>query len=365
LKQRLTIILAAFLLLGNAALAELPANPQGYALPFYTIMGTVTKDGGGVVENLKIEFYKAGDPDPERKITADINPVDGTYSLNAYELYFKDGVEIKLDGVTEYVLNVPDGGKGWSGSNTIKLTNTQGYMVEDVLLIKTESGPQINLTVLLQGLYDASTHKQNTTNATILVEARVVPAGVDIATNATKIIGSATFNLNEDGYGTGAFVGLTPGDYYIVVKQKLNDVPAGMSHLPIITSKKLPLNATTPLTLDLSSGVDVYNEEVLGNFPAMASVGGGKKAMWAGDMDGDGRVNVVDVGQAWFYLFTEFNKKTPKSSLDPSFPTYQIADLDGNTLVNVIDVGNPWFSAFSVLKNYNGKTHTYVPVAVP
>lgn len=249
MKNRLIIAACLLTVLALSAGAALPDNPQGYALPFYTIMGAVSSPDG-TVANTTVAFYM---DDSSKKITAVINPADNTYSLNAYDLYFKYGTEIMLE-TQPYKLTVLPEETGWETTETVYLTNSQGYTEEGLVMAKSELLPTgqttINVRALLEGFFPAPNNPTmnwngyDITRPTIVAELRT-GSGPE---NATTIVATSENTLlSTDGTGVLTFESDVfgsqkgePGNYYIAVFQVLRNtnvlIPYGYNHAPIITS---------------------------------------------------------------------------------------------------------------------------------
>ncbi|WP_353777643.1 BspA family leucine-rich repeat surface protein [Winogradskyella sp. 3972H.M.0a.05] len=114
----------------------------------------------------------------------------------------------------------------------------------------------------------------------ILVELR------DAADN-TNVVFSGSFLLRRDGFITSTTEGVTEadvpvGNYYIAVKHR--------NHLGIMSASSIALDSDTVTTIDFSDGT-------IPTFGTGAQTSSGMPAgvlgMWAGDTNGDGKVNII------------------------------------------------------------------------
>ena len=83
--------------------------------------------------------------------------------------------------------------------------------------------------------------------------------------------------VNLDGSNPVSFNGISPGEYYIVLKHR--------NHLAVMSSDAVELNGLT--TYDFTTSESQAYIKTVGSIP-MADLGGGKYGMWAGDVSGNG-----------------------------------------------------------------------------
>lgn len=363
------VIIFVVVLLGTLVQAAQKAPPYPTK---YWLIGKIEKPALAPsnfdLENYGVVFYsKTNSPEAGyAKVMTDSN---GKFVINAMDDLrvlllnntsdFYMGVGKKTVGTTSYGMN----------QKKFKFTVTEllnGCKVDfKYTLVEKEgikvpgAGPKLTIKVLLQGLVNLTGSTYSQKNATVVVEARAVTTAISpTVQDATILVASSDVQL-VNGVGTTKkwVPALQDGNYFFVIKQKHPGIPPGMSHIPIITDSKIPVVSGTPITLDFTKGVGIYTDKA--KFPAMATMGL-FKTMWAGDMNGDTYVNATDVGSAWWYLFTQFDKKVSEKDLNKQYSSYNIADLNGDGQVNALDVGSPWYAGFLGLNKYNGP-HTYVP----
>lgn len=307
------MMLLVLIIAGLAFAQETPYPVQ------YWVYGKVTiaaKEGETppALMDLKATIHNA-----DKTLVIDEALVD-SFGLYHSDLLFKD---FKLPPGTYYVSVAKTNGWGAdpvafdvgaaAGSNMVDLSVEYGKGPEPQP--QPGTGPEIKLTVYLQGYFDAGTKKQKP--ATVVVEAR---SGAGPA-EAKTIAGSCEIALDENGTGsnTGNWAS-TPAlgqNYYLVVKQKLAGTPPGPNHLPIITAKPIANLQNQIYNVNLSDANNVY--------PAGALING---AMRGGDADGNGIIQPADVS-TWY---KDLNK-------NGNFP----GDYDGNGIVQPAD-HSIWYS---------------------
>lgn len=186
--KKYLLIAIAILSLTGAALAALPLEPQGYALPFYWLSGQVTSQDAAVPDGRTVYFYRGDQPENYISTTT----VGGAYNFNVYDLYFAKGVPIAL-GSPAYVLQVLNDGSGWVTTEAVTLTTAQGYTIKDLAL--TAEGGVVP--------------PYGTVPLTIERVADTAGSAVKISWNNTNYPSPRIFMLTGD--GTGQFTNATEG----------------------------------------------------------------------------------------------------------------------------------------------------------
>jgi|GEM_PF-6781494 len=216
-------------------------------------------------------------------------------------------------------------------------------------------GPVIDLTVLLGGYYNIETGTQKV--GTVVIEAR---DGADVTT-ATTIMGVCEIQLDENGFGTnnGSWTQKpADGDYFIVVKHKIPNVPPpgpDRNHIPIITSDKWSLAVAKKLTLDLSDGNDnkVYTPQ--GKVSAMRIIGN-KLAMRGGYLSDDKLIDISDYA-IWKGAITTVG------DIDWNKPYSIISDINADNIIDISDYAIWKGTVFDYAPDSIPQTtdHVYVP----
>ncbi|MBK9016574.1 MAG: hypothetical protein IPM82_22250 [Saprospiraceae bacterium] len=154
----------------------------------------------------------------------------------------------------------------------------------------------------------------------MLVELR----GLD---NAGEVLGYSTVILqrdgdvvNEDGDSVIVFPGLNDGDYYVSIRHR--------NHLGIMTNAPVNLTINDPLLVDFSDP----NFPVKGGSLAGRSVNG-KRTMWGGDFNEDGKIIYQGPYNDVFYLFSrvladENNMTNLANFIVPGYDSHDF-NLDG------------------------------------
>jgi hypothetical protein len=91
--------------------------------------------------------------------------------------------------------------------------------------------------------------------------------------------------VDIDGNNMVNLPGLSGGLYYVVIKHR--------NHLSVMSSTAISLTTTSSLFDFTSSQSSAYGVN------AMKSLGNGKFGMWAGDANGDGTINSMDLNEYW------------------------------------------------------------------
>ena len=175
------------------------------------------------------------------------------------------------------------------------------YLTIEVSSVDIE-GPQVQLKVLFEGLYDYSAVEQTATS--VIVEV-LDGATYAEATQLEDYI-SGTIDLGSDGEGANGIMNidgihvLPDGEYYLVIKQKLTDTDAGANHLPVLIYSavgdgKIVLEdgATTVVDLTDTSAYLVYTPSTLAE-DVVTTAGDGNIVLRAGNCNGDNMINSAD-----------------------------------------------------------------------
>lgn len=231
---------------------------------------------------------------------------------------------------------------GYQTSVVDPVTVTLGETVTlDFELTESIDGPELTLTVLLQGFYSGGEQVETT----ISVEARTVPMGEpdDVAENATEVVGSTIITLNQDNNttGTNGFGDLfTPGYYYLVITHYKDGVPI---HLPIISTDKQII----PGTYDFSATEMAYTP--VGYQDAMLE-SEGLYYLWVGDAGGNGKITDGDY-TIWVEAWNNYR--------DDAADYNAVADFNGNGRIEDGDY-TLWVYSWSRLREQT-ESHSYVP----
>jgi hypothetical protein len=131
--RKLFITLIGVALLGGAALAAYPVPARG-TLPFYWVTGIVTSaETGPGVPDRKVVLYQT---DLNKRAESPDTGADGSYRLNAFDMWYYHGVPVTLETET-YRLAVPRDAFHSSGTEeTISLTAAMGYTQEGLVLVE-------------------------------------------------------------------------------------------------------------------------------------------------------------------------------------------------------------------------------------
>jgi hypothetical protein len=121
--------------------------------------------------------------------------------------------------------------------------------------------------------------------------------------------------VDVDGSGPVKFKGITPGNYYVVIRHR--------NHLAIMSANPVSLNSMNSLLYDFSS----VQTQVYGINP-QNDLGEGVFGMIAGDGNGDGGVNIVDRNLVW--------------RVQNGTVGYLSGDFDLNSGVNIVDHNLIW-----------------------
>ena len=125
--------------------------------------------------------------------------------------------------------------------------------------------------------------------------------------------------LDPDNLSENISLGITPGNYYIVVKHR--------NHLAIMSSDLVKLDGLT--TYDFT---DLQSKAYSRGADGMVTVSGGKFAMWAGDANSNGTIDATDFNNYWFIE----NGNPYDYSTTP-------ADFNLNGTIDATDFNNFWF----------------------
>ena len=138
---------------------------------------------------------------------------------------------------------------------------------------------------------------------------------VQVRDDLTNTIYSKVAILTDDGTvlnpngSSFSFSGLSSGEYYLVIKHR--------NHLGIMSAQKIQITQNKRVDYNFTdSQSKAYGEN------AMANLGDGKYAMYAGDGDANGVVNVLDFNTIANNILFRF---------------YSLGDVDMNGLINVLD----------------------------
>jgi len=336
------------LLLSSAAIGD-PVPEQPF-LPIYWVNGTIAFPEGEILDpplflnNRIVSFSKEGS---EGEVLA-ITDVDGNFSFNAYDLFYYYSVPINFVDTYKLAVNQQD---DW-GNDGIEITldPTKGYkIITDPIVLAYGEGPasdetRVDVTIFLEGFYNPETQTQVQTQ--VMVEARTVLEGTlpedDKAFNAYEVIDTALVVLGNNGVGTGYFEALPDGDYYLSVKHKLSDIPAGANHLPIITTNKYTLNKGDVVELDFNS-IELYKPD--GKKDPM-TIRGEVKVMRGANADAEDVKGKIDKVNSDDVLILQNNwRKDPIPDIR--------ADFNGDGKVNSDDV--------LILQN-EWRKESYIPV---
>ena len=115
-----------------------------------------------------------------------------------------------------------------------------------------------------------------------------------IATKAALLMTDGTIT-DVDGLSPVLFLNVTPGNYYVGLRHR--------NHLAIRSAVRLALSNTTTAADFRSSMASVYTNTGIAN-AAMKDLGGGKFAMWGGDVNGDGVVRYGNSNNDRFAMLT-------------------------------------------------------------
>ena len=107
-----------------------------------------------------------------------------------------------------------------------------------------------------------------------------------VATKAAILMTDGTIT-DVDGVSPITFLNVTPGNYFVGLRHR--------NHLAIRSAATMALTSTTTVADFRTSAASVYTDNTLIN-TAMADMGNGKFAMWAGDVNGDGVVKYSGSG---------------------------------------------------------------------
>ncbi len=284
-----------------------------------TVAGTVTDANGDPIEGAGVQIVGMG--------FQALTDVNGEYSIGGI-----------LPG--DYSVSCAKVGYQGETKPLIHISNEQETIL-NFMLLQGIAGPQVGVTVLLQGFYNGTTQKQTD----ILVEARQVPVGMDdLPQNATELVGSTviTLNQNDNTTGTNGFGDAFPeGEYYLVIKHLKENVSI---HLPIISSQKVTIQEQNPVTYDFSADINNAYKPANKTWDPLFSKFG-KYLMWVGDLDGNKVVNEGD-----YTLWVQKLLNDNQSSL---------ADMDGNGMVNEGDY-TLWVESINRIGLENG-LHSYIP----
>jgi hypothetical protein len=119
----------------------------------------------------------------------------------------------------------------------------------------------------------------------VLVELRIGTAsGTTVGKRAAFLKRDGTV-VDADGSSPVSFPGLSPGNYYVVIRHR--------NHLAIMTASAISLSSSSALYDFTTSQSQAY-----GSSP-MKDLGGGIYGMFTADTDGSGTVNATDRSNAW------------------------------------------------------------------
>jgi hypothetical protein len=245
MKRKLLII---FILI----LITLPAGALYFQAQHWCIV-RVNDAADGELANGKIGMlYKEGQRgtsgNPRRKVDSNVLMINAFILPGGWTV----GDQVRME--------VPEGVEGYkAGPTSVYFTTGDGF--DDLGTITLESsvpvvgGPQLRLTVLLQGFYNPETDTSR--RCVVEIEARSGSSPTD-----TVITGVATVAVGADGVGQNGFLipaGTTipAGSYYMCVRHKLPELPAGPNHMPVITANKVTLSETATAELDVSRDMTV------------------------------------------------------------------------------------------------------------
>lgn len=125
----------------------------------------------------------------------------------------------------------------------------------------------------------------------VLVELRTGTAANTTVGRRAALLKSDGSIVDLDGLSQVKFNGITPGNYYIVIRHR--------NHLPIMSANPISLNSTNSLLYDFSTA----QTQAYGNNP-MKDLGGGVFGMYAGDVNADGNVDYTnDILNKWLPSF--------------------------------------------------------------
>ena len=368
----LIILLLAGLGVGAKSFALLTTSPEGYALPFYWVRGTVTSlETGEPLPNRSVAFYK----DFSQKVEV---PTDsaGSYEVNAYDLYYRFGIPVTPEGET-YKIAVPRvRTDDWGTEESVALVTTEGYVTKNLAAIQgggpLESGnipagsTIFNTRVLLEGFFprpDIPTMQWSIpqTQPTIVFELRSAELGAIVATSAPCLLmadGWGTLYFSPEVFGVQAG---SPGNYGIVIYQRIRNtgvaVADGFNHLPVITSAAV--NLIPGATYDLNFADPNSTEFQPLYFPAglvpATKEAGGLYALRVGHV-----ANSKIVGPGDINIVTDQIKKAGASAaIDLNDPNSVLSDLNGDNRIDLKD--------YNLCRDTLGKfgsqreDHIYVP----
>jgi len=231
-----------------------------------------------------------------------------------------------------------------TGSNPYTRTGTGfgtvgKFMVSDYFY----EGIDIDLDLFLAGAYNAGSMTTGLNSILPLadpygngVNATSVPSGTivdwveielrDQTTPATVVKSYSAF-LNNDGNVIGItgtpglkITGVAKAQYYVAIRHR--------NHLGAMTANPINFSAAGPFAFDFSAGTGIYGTNAMRNM-------GAKWALWAGDADGNGSVQLA-TGSSDITPINNAVVGNPLSGGDPTWygvAEYNNADTDLNSFV--------------------------------
>ncbi|OGC05892.1 hypothetical protein A3H38_06825 [candidate division WOR-1 bacterium RIFCSPLOWO2_02_FULL_46_20] len=205
------LIVSLFLAFGaSRSLAVLPANPEGYVLPSYPLIGTVSRPDDGALSDYRVFVYKT---DNIRPIAGQaLTDASGNFMVNLYELYFTYGTAVHTDlttraNIDQYYVGVYS--RDGFGKNPVPLTNfiaawnaVEGFTAIGAIALVAGEGPVEPGGGTLEGVVTNS-FGNLIRNVTVTIAGSSAQSGLDGTYRVTNILpGTYTVTATAADYQT-------------------------------------------------------------------------------------------------------------------------------------------------------------------